>query len=62
MYRNPYSHSDPEIMRHIHISMISMIRPHLEYASAVWHPRQLKDIRILGILFDYLLSNLDFRL
>jgi len=47
MYRNPYSHSDPEIMRHIHISMI---RPHLEYASVVWDPRQLKDIRILGVL------------
>ena len=44
MYRNFYSHTDQEIMRHIYISMIC---PHLEYASAVWDPHQLKDIRIL---------------
>jgi len=43
MYRNFYSHTDPQIMRLIYISMI---RPHLEYASAVWDPHQLKDIRI----------------
>ena len=31
-------------MKHIYISMI---HPHLKYASAVWDPHQLKDIKIL---------------
>ena len=44
MYKNFYSHTDPEITRLIYVSMIC---PHLEYARAVWDPHQLKDTTIL---------------
>ena len=42
--KHSFCNLDPHIFR---LFYISLVRPHLDYASPVWNPYSLKDIRIL---------------
>ena len=43
IYRS-FQHLTPTVFRMLYVSLV---RPHLDYASAVWNPHLLKDIRAL---------------
>ena len=44
LYRRFYQQSQPETLLRLYISLV---RPHLEYASPVWSPYTIKDIMLL---------------
>ena len=46
IYRS-FQHLTPTVFRMLYVSLV---RPHLDYASAVWNPHLLKDIRALKIV------------
>ena len=44
LYRRFYSNSDGSTLLQLYLSLV---RPHLEYASPVWNPHMHKDIKLL---------------
>ena len=44
IYRQYYQHSNTDTLKQLYISSV---RPHLEYAAAVWNPHRQKDINKL---------------
>ena len=58
IYRRCYRHSNEQTLRQLYISLVL---PHLEYASSVWSPHLPKDIALLEklniLLLNYAQSN-----
>ena len=44
LYHRVYNHSTSEVMLQLYLSLV---RPHMEYAAAVWSPHLQKDITAL---------------
>ena len=56
LYRRFYHHSSEQTLRQLYVSLV---RPHLEYASPVWDPYLQKDVNLLERIQQFACKLLD---